>query len=167
MSSVYRTIGLVLCIAMVLTVSAQAGIISGREPKTGVNVLILDNSLGEYDAVAVLKQAGWPNPICAVYLRAGEGYTMTKVPDGTYDIYYMRGKGWDSKEKTFRTMDKMGKIIEPIIMKTDFSHSVQASYDGLWDVSNTNYSIYTVSFYDDPDDDTTLEEIDPDDFPKI
>lgn len=152
---------------MILSVSAQAGIISGREPKTGVNVLTFDNSLGEYDAVAVLKQAGWPNPICAVYLRAGEGYTMTKVPDGTYDIYYMRGKSWDSKEKIFRTMDRMGKIIEPIIMKTDYSHQVQASYDGLWDVSNTYYSIYTVTFYADPEEDIVLQEIDPSEFPKI
>lgn len=162
------TVGiLVLCLSFLIVSSVQAGIISGREPKTGANVLNLDNSEGEFDAVAILVEEGWPNPVCSIFIPAGGSYTLDKIPTGSYELYYMLGKGWSSKKKVFSTLEKMGKIAQPIIMDTSYANWEDSSYDGLWVNWETDYTIYTFHLYEVLGGDIPLEDVDPDDFPKF
>ncbi len=158
---------LLFCLLIILVSPVQAGVISGREPTSGVNVLNLDNSEGEFDAVAVLVEEGWPNPICSIFIPAGGSYTLEKVPTGSYEIYYMLGKGWNSKKKTFTNLEKMGKIAQPIIMDTTHQTWEDATYDGLWVNWETDYTIYTFTLYEVLGGDIPLEDVDPDDFPRI
>ena len=162
-----KIICLILCIAFFFASCVHAGVISGREPKSGVNVLNLDNSEGEFDAVAVLVEEGWPNPICSIFIPAGGSYTLDKVPTGSYEIYYLLGEGWNSKKKTFTNLEKMGKIAQPIIMDTSYANWEDASYDGLWVNWESDYTIYTFILNEVLGGDIPLEDVDKDDFPKL
>jgi len=44
-------------------------------------------------------QATRPNgrTLIAVYIRAGKSYTVTRVPDGTYVLYFRTGRCWSAR----------------------------------------------------------------------
>lgn len=143
-----KIIALNLCIAFFFASCVHAGVVSGREPTSGVNVLNLDNSEGEFDAVAVLVEEGWPNPVCSIFIPAGGSYTLNKVPTGSlWNLLPAWGR-MEQQEKSFTNLEKMGKIAQPIIMDTSYANWEDASYDGLWVNWETDYTIYTFTLYE-------------------
>ncbi|MDD5419700.1 MAG: hypothetical protein PHV57_07625 [Methanomicrobiaceae archaeon] len=79
--------------------------ITGERTWGGANELLLYNTGGRDDAVAVFTPAGSSDPILSVYIRQGEKYSIQYIWDGSYDLYFTTGKNWDPFSKRF-TADK-------------------------------------------------------------
>lgn len=67
-------------------------------------------NLGERDAVLVLAQE--LNPVLAVYVRAGQTYTVDGIPNGTFDVFDSRGGNWNGRE--FMSDASRSKWTEPL-----------------------------------------------------
>ena len=69
---------------------------------------ITENSLVE-DSVIVLCSSEEPGiPLTAVYIQAGDTYTIVRIYEGTYVIYITTGRDWDDDSKKFRTSATYG-----------------------------------------------------------
>ncbi len=153
---------------MISTV-CQGAVVSGREPTGGLNQLTIDNSQGELDALVVLAEPGWPNPICSIYLPKGEMHTFDKMRPGVYDVYYILGKGWNSNKKAFAQEIEVGKIAQPIELVTEGHNTLHPASIVWWGPENeyiTDYNTVTITLYPVPKGNIELVQIDRDDFPK-
>lgn len=65
----------------------------------GSNSLTLENQLG-VDAVFALT-LGSKKPHTAVYVRGGDEFTITGMPDGSFASYYTTGRDWDGRYDVF------------------------------------------------------------------
>jgi len=171
MSFVTRQIkwALLLLILTVVIAAAQGALVSGREPSGGLNQLAIDNSQGELDALVVLAQPNWPNPICSIYLPKGEVRTFDKMRPGVYDVYYILGKGWNSKKKAFTEEIEVGKIDQPIELESEGHNTLNSASIVWWGPVNeyiTDYNTVTITLYPVPKGNIELVQIDREDFPK-
>lgn len=66
--------------------------------RTGLGKLQIQNN-GSTDAVVSLVVGH--APIFAVFVRAGAGFTVTGINDGTYEAYFRTGHDWDSASNSF------------------------------------------------------------------
>ena len=41
------------------------------------------------------------DPVQAAYIRAGDTYEMAQIADGSYRLYFTKGKGWNAKSQQF------------------------------------------------------------------
>jgi hypothetical protein len=71
-------------------------VISGT--RSGSNSVTIENKLG-FDAIVAFKLDR--TPALSVYVRSGDEYAISGMPDGNYRVYYTLGKDWDSKYRTF------------------------------------------------------------------
>ncbi|MHB0870840.1 MAG: hypothetical protein ACYC5J_15515 [Chloroflexota bacterium] len=67
--------------------------------RTGSSRLVLENGQN-LDAVAVLTTPGG-TPLISVYIRARESFTITRIRDGDYQLYFVLGEGWDNASARF------------------------------------------------------------------
>jgi hypothetical protein len=78
-----------------------------RAPGPGRGEITAENVPGD-DSVVTLAQGG--RAIGSFYVTRGETTQMTNIPDGTYDIFFTSGIGWDGSEFTrsctFQRFDK-------------------------------------------------------------
>lgn len=73
------------------------GLITEAGNLVGSGVLVVSPHL-EKDYVVVLAQG--QNTVAAVYLRAGEPYSLYHIPDGSYSLFLLTGQDWDGYEFT-------------------------------------------------------------------
>ena len=170
-SRVLKNVILIIVFGLIVSF-AQGALVSGREPSGGLNKLTIDNSQGELDALVVLAQPNWPNPICSIYLPKGEAYTFDTMRPGVYDVYYILGKGWLSTKKAFSQEIEVGKIDQPIELVSE-GHNTAPSYTIVWDYVPyndneyiTDFNTVTVTLYPVPKGNIELVQIDREDFPK-
>jgi hypothetical protein len=71
-------------------------VISGN--RSGSNSVTIENKL-HFDAIVAFKLDR--TPALSVYVRSGDEYAISGMPDGNYRIYYTLGKDWDSRYRTF------------------------------------------------------------------
>lgn len=64
----------------------------------GQGQLTIDNGSSR-DAVVTITKGS--KPAVSVYVRKGKEYTVKRVPDGTYQVYFTGGAGWDGKARAF------------------------------------------------------------------
>ncbi|HVX44361.1 MAG TPA: hypothetical protein VHC49_10765 [Mycobacteriales bacterium] len=64
----------------------------------GNGQLEIDNN-GDVDAVVSLVTGG--HPIFGVYVTAGASYTVSSIPDGTYEAYFTTGLDWNPPARSF------------------------------------------------------------------
>lgn len=72
----------------------------------GAGILKLTNPMIS-DAVIILTNMS-NYPVLAVYLRAGETYTIEGIPESTYEVYLAVGNGWLGDEMVFE--EDLGKF---------------------------------------------------------
>lgn len=104
------------------------------------------------DAIVVVADLD-VHPLIAVYVRAGEPFTVTGIKDGKYVIYSTAGKDWNSKKGTFADPRGYYKFGEPIEVKTtDLGDDVESSAFEiiLWEVS-LGQSNFVLDFFEFPD----------------
>jgi len=66
----------------------------------GLGTLEIDNGT-DNDAVAKLINKKKNISVSTVYIQAKSKFTITKIPDGTYELYFQTGKDWNEKENKF------------------------------------------------------------------
>lgn len=67
----------------------------------------------EYDAAVTLTAVSMTTPSLTVYVRAKGSYTVTGIPDGSYDSYVTMGKDWDSGIRRFTRYCQFSKFETP------------------------------------------------------
>jgi hypothetical protein len=106
-----------------------------RRTVVGPGALTIQNG-GRLDALVVLTdQQG--SPFIAFYVREGGNYTLSKVPDGSYLVYYALGRDWDGDEQTFMTTETYRRLDDSLAFTTtagsatSWSISLQATAGGV------------------------------------
>ncbi len=84
--------------------------------RNGQGQLSIDNGL-DLDAVAVLQRND-NNVLVAVYVRGKDSYTLTSIPDGTYELYFTLGEDWDSTEARFTRRRNLSRFDDPLPFHT-------------------------------------------------
>lgn len=159
----------IIFVLFVITTITHGALISGREPTGGLNQLTVDNSQGELDALVILGQPNWPNPICAYYLPKGESHTFDKMRPGVYDVFYILGKGWISNKKAFSQEIEVGKIDQPIELVSEGHNTLNPAlivWKGPQNEYITDYNTVTITLYPVPQGNIELIQIDREDIPK-
>jgi hypothetical protein len=103
------------------TVIQKAGALNGK------GHLTVENGL-DLDAVAVLS---WPDarPVVAVYIQNHDQFTITGIPDGTYDLFFTLGEDWDSEQAKFTRRKSLSRFDDP------FPFTTTATTYRVWSVT--------------------------------
>jgi len=102
------------------------------------------------DALVILADAN-VLPAIAAYIRAGESYKMTAIPDGVYSIFYAKGEGWDSQHLRFKTNESLRRFVDTITFTTTI----------------TTYSTWSVTLYGVPGGTAATKGVPEDSFPVL
>lgn len=89
--------------------------------------LNIENGL-DRDAVAVLTQVDGPWQV-AVYVQNHTTYTISGIPDNTYDLYFAVGEDWDSGQARFT------RKTERYRFEDQFPFTTSATTSSGWNVT--------------------------------
>ena len=103
------------------TIVWEAGARNGR------GQLEIGNEL-DLDAVAVLSKDEGAF-LFAVYILNHNSYTITGIPDGTYDLYFTVGEDWDGQRAAFTRKRRLSQFDDPLAFA-----STETTYSG-WSVT--------------------------------
>ena len=111
-------------------------IIAGNADLDGIGALVIRPHPTQ-DRVVILVSTQLT--VSAVYVRAGEKYTLARVPDGSYTLYTGSGQDWDGFE--FETLAAYQRFDLPFVYKTS-----TGSYT-VWriDLDPANAPVYDVT----------------------
>jgi hypothetical protein len=79
------------------------GIVQKNSGQAGKGELTIDNG-GKNDGVIVMVRD--KTPITSVYVRAGEKFTIAKIPDGEYVLFFSQGEDWNGSAFTSGVANK-------------------------------------------------------------
>jgi len=96
--------------------------------RNGQGQLQIENGLDE-DAVAVLSQQEG-SLLIAVYILNHSSYTITGIPDGTYDLYFAVGEDWDEQQAAFTRKRRLSRFDNPF----PFTTATDATFRG-WSIT--------------------------------
>jgi hypothetical protein len=87
--------------------------------RSGEGELTIENGL-DLDAVAVLEvvKGFVVGDYIAVYIQSHDEFTITRITDGTYVLYFMLGEDWDSKLGEFTRRVSRSRFDDPFTFKT-------------------------------------------------
>ncbi len=85
--------------------------------KSGLGKFKVDNK-GDGDVVITLAPVGSTAATFVVYVRGKANYTVSGVPDGSYNAYLSSGEDWDSGAKGFARRCEQVKFTDPFDFKT-------------------------------------------------
>jgi len=115
----------------------------------GEGELTIDNGLSN-DAVIILSYASSPaESLTAAFVRSGEKYVLSGIPDGEYIVFFAVGSEWNGKE--FTEDKRVERFEETFNFVT----------------SSTEYTIWDITLHPIPGGTGTTEEVPPEDFPSI
>lgn len=83
--------------------------------QSGKGKLTLDNGLAE-DAFVKLVHNG--TLVAAFYVRNGEKFTYSTIPDGIYSVLYCTGYGWDASDRNFVRGRRASRYDAPLAYTT-------------------------------------------------
>jgi len=89
------------------------GLVQKHTLPAGLGELRIDNP-GATDGLVVLVREA--QAVIAAYVRAGEGYTITGIPDGMYTAFTSEGENWDGNAFTSNVRRK--QFSEPFLFQT-------------------------------------------------
>ncbi|MGI8336047.1 hypothetical protein ACRYCC_39410 [Actinomadura scrupuli] len=87
----------------------------GRGGRGSLNI---DNG-GSADAVITLLRGR--RPVYSVYVRKGKKYEVTGVNDGTYQVFFSTGAGWDAGAKSFSRNCAFERFEDSLAFKTTYT----------------------------------------------
>ena len=73
---------------------------------------------GADDAVAYLATMQ-KEIVAAVYIRGGEFFNLTKIDDGSYELYFKQGQDWNASTGRFETNATASRMQEPLTFETE------------------------------------------------
>ena len=89
------------------------GLVQKHTLPAGLGELRIDNP-GATDGLVVLVREA--QAVIAAYVRAGEGYTITGIPDGMYTAFTSEGENWDGN--AFNSNVRRKQFSEPFLFQT-------------------------------------------------
>lgn len=112
--------------------------------------LTIDNTDGSADAVGILMPVDSDEIVFAVYVERGDTYTVNRIADGEYELYFTIGSNWDVVKKGFRTV--LGRSV----------------FDSTFDFATTatQYTGWSVTLYRTEGGNAETPPVDEEDFPK-
>ena len=126
-----------------------------KKMSSGYGELTIENGL-QSDAVVVLSNFYNPKiALIAVYIQAGDTYTITGIEDGIYTLYFVIGKDWDNNKKEFRQPEMYSRFKDSLVFET----TTTSTY--------IEYTIYTVTLHPVVGGQAETERVSKDEFPKI
>jgi hypothetical protein len=98
----------------------------------GEGELTIENGL-DLDAVAILKlaQGAGAGNFIAVYIRSHDTFTLGRITDGTYTLYFMLGEDWDNELGEFTRRISRSRFEDPFTFKT----------------TSTQYTVWSVTLH--------------------
>jgi len=72
---------------------------------------------GADDAVAYLSSMQ-KKIVAAVYIRGGDFFNLTKIDDGSYELYFKQGQSWNASFGKFEINATRSRMEEPLIFET-------------------------------------------------
>lgn len=127
------------------------GIIMPVQGTRGWSQIKIDNGTN-YDAVLILTNLD-SQPIVSAYLRIGDTFTISKVFDGIYYLYFSTGTDWNGKE--FTNNSSYHRFVNNLNFETEGAKGYSNIY---------TYTIWTVTLAPGDSAGSTLS-IPPDEFP--
>ena len=80
-------------------VGPSTGLLDRYGNETGTGELNVKNGTNG-DGVVILADLD-DKPLLAAYIRSGESYSLTGIPDGEYRLFFSKGERWDDEKKAF------------------------------------------------------------------
>lgn len=94
---------------------------------TGIGELTIKNGV-DFDALIALSRSDRPKEtVISVYIRSKDLYTISKIPDGTYILYYSLGNDWDNQLKEFSILEGYSRFETELKFETTSSSSTTYS----------------------------------------
>lgn len=90
---------LALSLLVIPVLGEEAGKVFGSIPRNGINVVTLDNSQNDKEAIVLFRESNWPIPF-VVSVKPQQTGTL-HLPSKEYQVYYALGNGWDNSQKKF------------------------------------------------------------------
>jgi hypothetical protein len=116
---------------------------------------MLDRVLNHQDAVAVLTPVGSKFPLVAVYIRAGDSFTIKGIKDGSYELYFKLGEDWDDQQGQFTRNVTRERFMELLSFET-------SSVAG-----GVQFTTITVTLYELPEGNAETTPVPEEEFPKL
>lgn len=93
------------------------------------------------DYVVIIKRHGNNRYIDHIYIKGGDNASM-KVPDGTYDVYFYSGNGWNPYKQNG---EREGGFVENAALQKDGPVILKRRYEGDYYYDQTlSYTLYPV-----------------------
>lgn len=93
------------------------GILQDERPSSGRGRLTIANGRTD-DAAAILAVLETGSPIVAAFIRAGETFTITDIPDGDYALYFSLGDDWHREREEFTTDVRRARFEDTLTFET-------------------------------------------------
>ena len=110
-----------------MPVRPSTGLLDRYGNGTGQGELNVKNGT-DGDGVVILADLD-DEPLLAAYIRSGESYRLTGIPDGEYRLFFSKGDRWDDKKKAFTRRVSRQRFEDAFLFT-----STATSYS-VWDVT--------------------------------
>ena len=105
-------------VVVVKPVRFANGDVIERHPAYGLGKLIIKNGKNKSDGVVVLTRTTSKSPLIAVYVRGRTSCTVSKIPDGSYRVYYWLGRDWNWYMHGFLTTVDRARFADTMAFST-------------------------------------------------
>ena len=104
----------------------------------------------ETDGVVIMTRAD-ERPLASAYIRAGDSYAFTGIPDGTYTLFFSTGEQWNGNAGRFTAAARYRRFDDPLAFTT----------------TATTYSIWNVTLHGVAGGTASAADVPPDEFPDV
>ena len=94
----------------------NGAIFSDQRKLFGLGELAIENG-SDQDGLVVLSDSV-SNPLVAFYVRQGETFTLTRIADGSYQLYFKLGSEWVGDELRFLNVSAVKRMDELLAFAT-------------------------------------------------
>jgi len=108
----------------------------------------------DHDAVAVLTYPN-TNVYLAVYIQAGDSFTITGIQDGVYNLYFTLGRNWD---------ESLGRFIKE---KSFFRFERSLQFKTIWTYNGYQYTRYELTLHPVREGNVVIDTVSERDFPVL
>ncbi len=91
-------------------VQLKTGTILKRSLGKGSGILEADNKINSDTVLSVTSPDDLQTALLKVYIRAGDTFKISDIPNGVYVLVYMSGKDWNSGTNQFNIIDEISRF---------------------------------------------------------
>lgn len=130
-------------------VGPSTGLLDRYGTETGSGELNVKNGT-DGDGVVILADLD-DKPLLAAYIRSGESYRLTGIPNGEYRLFFSKGDRWDDEKKAFTRRVSRQRFEDTFLFTS----------------TATSYSVWDVTLYGVAGGNAGAEDVADDQFPTL